>query len=122
MHEPYRSITLNDAWPDTFCRECKASVEADPGWKTVRIGWSDVLEIALGLYGPPTGFSTRDFLVVFEFGEVRLVFCGQGPRRGEVQLSVPAESEGADQQLKAFLDEVQEIIEFDNSTRCGTIG
>ena len=115
MHQqPYhRSITLNDAWPDTFCRECKASVEADPGWRQTRIGWSEVLQIAESLYGQPTGFYTRDFLIIFEFGEARLVFCGQGPRRGEVQLSVPADPESDDQLLRAFLGEIRLVIEKD---------
>lgn len=110
MYQAYKSITLNDSWPNTSCPSCGEPIDLDP-WKDVKIGWSEALNIALDLFGKPTGFFNQDFLIVFEFKEVKLVFCGQGPRRGEIQVNVPVGDDQADEMVKAFLDQVREVVE-----------
>lgn len=114
MYQAYKSITLNDSWPNTFCQSCREPIDLDP-WKDVKIGWSEALNIALDLFGKPTGFFNQDFLIVFQFGEVKLVFCSQGPRRGEIQVNVPVGDDQADKLIKAFLDRVREVVEGGNN-------
>lgn len=109
-YQVHKSIYLRDSWPNTRCHSCGEAVDLD-AWRNVKIGWSDVLVIAIDLLGPPTGFFNQDFLIVLEFGAVKLTFCGQGPRRGEIGVSVPVDDDRADVLLKTFLDRIREIIE-----------
>lgn len=113
-YQAYKSIRLRDSWPNTFCRSCGEPIDLEP-WRDVRIGWSEVLNIAIDLLGQPTGFWNRDFLITLEFGDVVLAFCGQGPRRGEIEVSVPVDSNEADELLKAFLDRIREVVEGEDS-------
>ena len=109
----YESISLTNAWWNICCSACGKPIIADGSWRNVKITWSEVLGIAIDLWGKPDGFFVRDFLISMEFlgGAVVLTFCSQGSRRGEVQISVPAEDEEASGLLKAFLDEMRVRIE-----------
>lgn len=108
----YDSISLRNAWWNVCCPECGEPM-ADNPYRNVKITWSEILSIAIGLWGPPDGFFVRDFLVSMEFlkGRVLLAFCSQGPRRGEVEISVPTGDEEASELKKAFMDEVRAVIE-----------
>jgi len=108
----YESIVLRDAWWNICCPQCKAPM-ADNPYRDVRITWSEVLGIAIDLWGKPDGFFVRDFLISLEFmgGKVMLTFCSQGSRRGEVDISVPAGDEEAGELKRTFMDRVRAVIE-----------
>lgn len=111
-----KSIKLNDTWMDSFCHKCGMAIMQGDPWREVEIGWSEVLQIAYDLWGAPIGFFCCDFLVVLEFEQVKLVFCAQGPRRGEVEISVPVDDEQADEQLRTLLERIRAIVEDHNNT------
>lgn len=108
----YKSISLKDAWWNICCSECGEPI-ADGPWRNVKITWSEILGIAIDLWGKPDGFFVRDFLISMEFlkGYVLLTFCSQGSRRGEVQISVSAGDNETEKLLGTFLDRVRVVIE-----------
>jgi len=116
-HQSFKSVKLSNAWPNTFCSKCMEPVADEPVWRSEPIMWTEVLEIAIGLCGLPTGFYNRDFLIVVEFESVKLIFCGQGPRRGEVEISVPVEIKHGDVLLRKFLGRIRERVEGETRNR-----
>lgn len=109
-YQAHKSVALNVTWPNSACVECGEVILLN-AWRHVEVGWSEVLQIAIELWGAPTGFFCRDFLICMEFGQVKLVFCGQGPRRGEVEISVPVGDEQADELLRTFMERIRGIVE-----------
>jgi hypothetical protein len=107
----YNTISLKDAWWNICCKSCGAPL-ADNPYRHINITWSEILAIAIQLWGSPTAFFVRDFLIAMEFNNgALLIFCSQGPRRGEVDISVPTGNENASEILKAFMDQVRLRIE-----------
>lgn len=114
----YESISLTNAWWNICCPDCGEPM-ADNPYRDIKITWSEILSMAIDLWGAPGGFFVRDFLISMEFqkGQIVLTFCSQGSRRGEVQISTPAGDEGASRLLKAFLDKIREQIETQPTSR-----
>jgi hypothetical protein len=100
-----------DASPTCLCDECGRRVET--GWRDVKVTWDVIVRAAIRPMGIPFSFGTRDFLIEMSFwdGRVRLVFCGQGPRRGEVQLIAGLEDVPAQQQITWFVAALAEKLE-----------
>lgn len=117
----YETISLTNAWWNTCCPDCGVPM-ADNPYRDVKITWSEILGIAIDLWGKPDGFFVRDFLISLEFqkGQIVLTFCSQGSRRGEVQVSVPASQDASDI-LKPFLDRVREEVEAALDEGCDTL-
>lgn len=73
--------------------------------------WADVLQVLIQVLDSPVRFYVRDFLVTMIFSvssvELTAVFCSQGPRRGEVVLSVPATTVGAADLMQALGDRIE---------------
>lgn len=108
----HNSISIRDAWWNVCCRQCGTPV-AENTYRDVKITWSEVLSIAIDLWGNPHSFFVRDFLISFSFAnDLTLVFCTQGPRRGEIDILVPApDNDGV---LKVIMSRIRAVTEGDD--------
>jgi len=75
--------------------------------------WAPLFNILQDVLGRPTGFRTRDFLIVFEFAhDVIAVFCTQGRRRGEIVVSTDSRNPHAHlvARVEAAVDELRDRL------------
>lgn len=78
-----------------------------------RLRWAPLFNILQDTLGRPTGFRTRDFLIVFEFAhDVIAVFCTQGRRRGEIVVSTDSRNPhaGLVSKVEAAVDELRDRL------------
>ena len=62
----YNAIAFKDAWWNICCSDCGQPIADDP-YRHVKITWSEVMGIAIDLWGKPDSFFVRDFLISLEF-------------------------------------------------------
>jgi len=106
-----RNAIVLDASPTFHCDSCQAEIQ--DGYRSRSLTWDAVTRAAFIQFGPPTAFGSVDFLVIMGFadGKVRLVFCCQGPRRGEIQVQYDHDNPEIAQAVVAFLKRVREQVE-----------